>query len=159
MSQGVRNYFLIVRNCLEISLVLEKHHSSPAGVNVSRSEECSVSAEQQNFMLLWEGPQFLMWFPAWSQPVHHCPLTSSTSYSNRMESAEAVAAEVSRSRSATIEISNMTDNYCLVNPRYLLALWDGWVKALIVSNMPRCFSGYILKVGKRTTHLSPRFAP
>lgn len=111
-------------------------------------------------MLLWEGPpQFLVWFPERPQPVHHCPLTSSTSYSNRMESAEAVAAEVSRSRSTTIEISNMTDKYCLVNPRYVPALWDGLGKALIVFNMSQCFSGYILKVGKRTTHLSPRFAP
>lgn len=60
-----------------------------------------------------------------------------------MESAEAVAAEVSRSISTTIEISNMTDNYCLVNPRYVAALWEALGKALIASNMSRCFSGYI----------------
>ncbi|CAG02807.1 unnamed protein product [Tetraodon nigroviridis] len=37
-----------------------------------------------------------------------------------MESAEAVAADVSRSRSVTIEISNLTKNYCLINPRVYL---------------------------------------
>lgn len=33
------------------------------------------------------------------------------------ESAEAVAADVGSKRSAIIEISNLTNNYCLINPR------------------------------------------
>lgn len=41
-----------------------------------------------------------------------------------MESAEAVAADVSRSISVTIEISNATKNYCLINPRYVLRVLD-----------------------------------
>lgn len=55
-----------------------------------------------------------------------------------MESAEAVAADVSRSRSMTIEISNVTNNYCLINPRYVPALWDGLVTAMIQSNICPC---------------------
>lgn len=33
------------------------------------------------------------------------------------ETAEAAAADVSSKRSVTIEISNLTNNYCLLNPR------------------------------------------
>lgn len=36
------------------------------------------------------------------------------------ESAEAVAADVDRKRSVTIEISNLTNNYCFINPRVFL---------------------------------------
>ncbi|XP_070837831.1 actinoporin-like protein [Chaetodon trifascialis] len=36
------------------------------------------------------------------------------------ESAEAVAADVTSRRSATIEISNITNNYCLINPKVYL---------------------------------------
>ncbi|XP_071327494.1 actinoporin-like protein [Trachinotus anak] len=36
------------------------------------------------------------------------------------ESAEAVAADVSSRRSVTIEITNVTNNYCLLNPRVYL---------------------------------------
>lgn len=36
------------------------------------------------------------------------------------ETAEAVAADVDRKRSVTIEISNVTKNYCLINPRVYL---------------------------------------
>ncbi|XP_076121226.1 actinoporin-like protein [Alosa pseudoharengus] len=36
------------------------------------------------------------------------------------ESAEAVAANVGTRRNATIEISNLTNNYCLLNPRVFL---------------------------------------
>lgn len=33
------------------------------------------------------------------------------------ESAEAVAADVTSKRSVTIEISNITNGYCLINPK------------------------------------------
>ncbi|KAM9844148.1 DELTA-sagatoxin-Srs1a-like [Aulostomus maculatus] len=36
------------------------------------------------------------------------------------ESAEAVAADVTRKRSVTIEISNITSNYCLLNPKVFI---------------------------------------
>lgn len=107
-------------------------------------------------MLLWEGPpQFLVWFPVRPQTVLHCPLTSSTSYSNRMESGEAVAAEVSRSRSTTIEISNMTDNYCLISPRYVPALWDGLEAALMISHM---YSGAAQGVSRKWGNVQPTSA-
>lgn len=35
------------------------------------------------------------------------------------ESAEAVAADVSSRRSVTVEITNVTNNYCLINPKYV----------------------------------------
>lgn len=40
-----------------------------------------------------------------------------TAISNMSESAEAVAADVSSRRSAVIEITNVTNSYCLINPR------------------------------------------
>lgn len=36
---------------------------------------------------------------------------------NMSESAEAVAADVTSKRSVTIEIGNVTSNYCLINPK------------------------------------------
>lgn len=75
-----------------------------------------------------------------------------------MESAEAVAADVSRSISVTIEISNATKNYCLINPRYVLRVLDhSWYHISDVF-LFLCCSGSTLKAGKRTTHLSPRCA-
>lgn len=44
-------------------------------------------------------------------------LQASHSHSKMTESAEAVAADVTSKRSVTIEISNVTKNYCLINPR------------------------------------------
>lgn len=41
----------------------------------------------------------------------------SNSQTKMTESAEAVAADVASKRSVTIEISNVTNNYCLINPR------------------------------------------
>lgn len=38
-------------------------------------------------------------------------------YCTMAETAEAVAADVSSKRSATIEITNLTNNYCLINPK------------------------------------------
>lgn len=56
-----------------------------------------------------------------------------------MESAEAVAADVSRSRSVTIEISNVTKNYCLINPRYVPGMCLGSLMiAVIISQMCFC---------------------
>ncbi|KAI9539638.1 hypothetical protein NQZ68_005720 [Dissostichus eleginoides] len=47
-------------------------------------------------------------------------LSRSHNHSNIMESAEAVAADVHSKRSVTIEISNVTNNYCLIKPRVFL---------------------------------------
>ena len=44
--------------------------------------------------------------------------SGSHSLSNMTESAEAIAADVDRKRSVVIEISNITNNYCLLNPRW-----------------------------------------
>lgn len=79
-----------------------------------------------------------------------------------MESVEAVAADVSRSRSVTIEISNVTKNYCLVNPRYVSGMcWGVLMIAVIISQnvlLFLCWSGCTLKVGRHTTHLNPQCA-
>lgn len=40
------------------------------------------------------------------------------------ESAEAIAADVDSKRSVTIEISNLTSSYWLVNPRYVPTMLD-----------------------------------
>lgn len=52
------------------------------------------------------------------------------------ETAEAVAADVSSKRSVTIEISNVTSNYCLINPR------QAPVKFMYLCNM-KCIVLYV----------------
>ncbi|KAG7243543.1 hypothetical protein INR49_011099, partial [Caranx melampygus] len=47
-------------------------------------------------------------------------LGRSHTHCNMSESAEAVAADVSSRRSVTIEITNVTNNYCLINPKVYL---------------------------------------
>lgn len=67
-----------------------------------------------------------------------------------MDSAEAVAADVGRSRSVTIEISNATKNCWLVNPRYVPGTVEGGsMMAALLPQPCLCFSAGQGVPGKR----------
>lgn len=55
---------------------------------------------------------------SFSNAVSLCVYEENLSESSVMpETAEAVAATVTTRRNATIEITNLTNNYCLLNPK------------------------------------------
>ncbi|KAE8283405.1 DELTA-sagatoxin-Srs1a [Larimichthys crocea] len=84
---------------------------------VAQSHACDKHLYSQ----MYDGKDLRCGLPNWGKwEGFLAPTEVFNSHSNMTESAEAVAADVASRRSVTIEISNVTNNYCLIEPRVYL---------------------------------------